>query len=155
MSECGWRDGSTGCARRGPRRRWPAPGGEQQLGTDPRLERIVGRRDPPRCRRDSGSRRRARRELHRDPLPGAGPLGRPAPPTRPAALQGAAHRGCERPTRYLPSGADHLVGGDWWDLLDLGQDSFAFAVGDISGHGIDAAALMGQARAAVCTAARA
>lgn len=63
--------------------------------------------------------------------------------------------GVSAATRYLPSGADHLVGGDWWDLLDLGQDSFAFAVGDISGHGIDAAALMGQARAAVCTAARA
>jgi serine phosphatase RsbU (regulator of sigma subunit)/catechol 2,3-dioxygenase-like lactoylglutathione lyase family enzyme len=39
------------------------------------------------------------------------------------------------------------VGGDYYDFLDLGQEQFAFVVGDISGKGIAAALLMANLQA--------
>ena len=48
-------------------------------------------------------------------------------------------------TQYRP-GRDGLdVGGDWFDVLDLG-DRVGFAVGDVCGHGLTAAAHMGELR---------
>jgi sigma-B regulation protein RsbU (phosphoserine phosphatase) len=49
---------------------------------------------------------------------------------------------------YKPSeGAD--VGGDWYDAFWLGEDSIGVVVGDVVGHGIAAAATMGQLRSAI------
>ena len=51
--------------------------------------------------------------------------------------------------RYLPAEADTRVGGDWYDVIVLEEGSVAIAIGDVSGHGIRAAALMGQLRNAL------
>ena len=49
-------------------------------------------------------------------------------------------------SRYL-AGADGVeVGGDWFSLIDIDERHFAFAVGDVSGKGIDAAAIMARLR---------
>ncbi len=48
--------------------------------------------------------------------------------------------------RYHP-GRDGLdVGGDWYDVIDLGDGRVGLAVGDVCGHGLRAAAHMGQFR---------
>ena len=49
--------------------------------------------------------------------------------------------------RYMPGGAD--VGGDWYDAIPLEGDRLGAAMGDVVGHGIGAAALMGQLRHAM------
>jgi anti-sigma regulatory factor (Ser/Thr protein kinase)/putative methionine-R-sulfoxide reductase with GAF domain len=46
--------------------------------------------------------------------------------------------------RYLP--ARDEVGGDWYDVLDLPDGRVGVAIGDVAGHGVRAAALMGQLR---------
>ena len=51
--------------------------------------------------------------------------------------------------RYLPAEADTRVGGDWYDVIVLESGRVAIAIGDVSGHGIRAAALMGQLRNAL------
>lgn len=38
------------------------------------------------------------------------------------------------------------IGGDWYSVVEAGGDEFAFVVGDVSGHGIDAVAEMARAR---------
>lgn len=38
------------------------------------------------------------------------------------------------------------IGGDWYGLIDLDQSHFAFIVGDVSGRGVDAVAVMAAAR---------
>lgn len=50
---------------------------------------------------------------------------------------------------YLPAMADERVGGDWYDAFSLpGPDaSLLVSVGDITGHDIAAATVMGQVRA--------
>jgi serine phosphatase RsbU (regulator of sigma subunit) len=52
-------------------------------------------------------------------------------------------------TRYLRSGRRGGVGGDWYDAIPLPGDRVALVVGDVVGHGISAAATMGQLRTAV------
>jgi PAS domain S-box-containing protein len=49
--------------------------------------------------------------------------------------------------RYLPGGAD--VGGDWYDAIALEGGGVGLAMGDVVGHGIEAAAMMGELRNAV------
>jgi len=46
--------------------------------------------------------------------------------------------------RYSPGGAD--VGGDWYDAIELGGGGVGVAMGDVVGHGIEAASLMGELR---------
>lgn len=41
--------------------------------------------------------------------------------------------------RYRPAEEDHLVGGDWYDAVTLPSQQVLLAVGDIAGHGIQAA----------------
>jgi len=50
--------------------------------------------------------------------------------------------------RYLPATRGVHVGGDWYDVVDRPDGTVAFAVGDIAGHGLQAAAAMGQVRSA-------
>lgn len=47
--------------------------------------------------------------------------------------------------RYLPSETAR-IGGDWYDLLPLPDAAVGLAVGDVMGHGVNAAAAMGQLR---------
>jgi PAS domain S-box-containing protein len=48
---------------------------------------------------------------------------------------------------YMPGGAD--VGGDWYDAIPLEGGRVGVAMGDVVGHGIGAASLMGQLRHAM------
>ncbi|WP_424210773.1 SpoIIE family protein phosphatase [Streptomyces sp. BI20] len=55
--------------------------------------------------------------------------------------------------RYLPA-SDHDVGGDWFDVIALPEGRTGLVIGDVMGHGVHAAAVMGQLRTAVRTLAR-
>ncbi|AVH60546.1 MULTISPECIES: SpoIIE family protein phosphatase [Streptomyces] len=50
--------------------------------------------------------------------------------------------------RYLPGTLGMDVGGDWYDVVEAG-DGLALVIGDVQGHGVQAAATMGQLRSAV------
>ncbi|MCX4437624.1 MULTISPECIES: SpoIIE family protein phosphatase [Streptomyces] len=54
-------------------------------------------------------------------------------------------------SRYVPADMDHGVGGDWFDVIKLSGARVALVVGDVVGHGINAAATMGRLRTAVRT----
>nr|WP_245245138.1 SpoIIE family protein phosphatase [Streptomyces palmae] len=55
-------------------------------------------------------------------------------------------------SRYLPAaGVQGGVGGDWFDVIPLSGARVALVVGDVVGHGINAAATMGRLRTAVRT----
>jgi anti-sigma regulatory factor (Ser/Thr protein kinase)/putative methionine-R-sulfoxide reductase with GAF domain len=53
--------------------------------------------------------------------------------------------GIDTAARYLP--ARDEVGGDWYDVIDLPGGQVGLAIGDVAGHGLRAASLMGQLRA--------
>ncbi|MET9792691.1 PP2C family protein-serine/threonine phosphatase [Streptomyces canus] len=57
--------------------------------------------------------------------------------------------------RYLPATASLNVCGDWYDVVDLPPDRYAVAVGDVVGHGLPAAAVMGMLRSALSAVTRA
>ena len=66
---------------------------------------------------------------------------------QPAAGAAAADAtGIELAARYLPAGAGAAIGGDWYDALELDDGRVAVVVGDVVGHGLRAAATMGQLR---------
>lgn len=71
--------------------------------------------------------------LKRSMLPG-----RPKPPA-----------GIEIAHRYRPASDVHEVGGDWYDVATLAPGRGAIVIGDVMGHGIQAAAIMGQMRTTV------
>ncbi|WP_329025241.1 SpoIIE family protein phosphatase [Streptomyces sp. NBC_00690] len=54
-------------------------------------------------------------------------------------------------SRYLPAGGQAGVGGDWFDIIPLSGARVGLVVGDVVGHGIQAAATMGRLRGAVRT----
>jgi stage II sporulation SpoE-like protein/GAF domain-containing protein len=66
----------------------------------------------------------------------------PGQPDIPAGIE-VAHS-------YLPVG-DHVVGGDWHDIVPLPDGRAALIVGDAMGHGPEAAAVMVQLRTAAHT----
>lgn len=51
--------------------------------------------------------------------------------------------------RYIPASADAVVGGDWYDIVPLPDGRIGVSIGDVAGHGIQAAAAMGQIRTAL------
>ncbi|MEV6578146.1 SpoIIE family protein phosphatase [Streptomyces sp. NPDC051582] len=51
--------------------------------------------------------------------------------------------------RYVPTGGGLEVGGDWYDMIPLPAGRFALVIGDVQGHDVRAAGLMGQLRIAV------
>ncbi|MEV6313780.1 SpoIIE family protein phosphatase [Streptomyces sp. NPDC051776] len=61
--------------------------------------------------------------------------------------------GLDLTARYLPASA-HEVGGDWFDVIALPDGRTGLVIGDVMGHGIHAAAVMGQLRTALRTLAR-
>jgi anti-sigma regulatory factor (Ser/Thr protein kinase) len=50
--------------------------------------------------------------------------------------------------RYLPGGRAE-VGGDWYDVVPLARGQLGVVIGDVAGHGVRAAAVMGQLRNAL------
>jgi serine phosphatase RsbU (regulator of sigma subunit) len=57
--------------------------------------------------------------------------------------------GLKAAVRYLPATADALVGGDWYHAAALRDGSVLLAVGDVAGHGTQAATTMAQLRHAL------
>ncbi|MDQ0938611.1 serine phosphatase RsbU (regulator of sigma subunit) [Streptomyces sp. V1I1] len=57
--------------------------------------------------------------------------------------------------RYLPASGSLNVCGDWYDVVDLPPDRYSIAIGDVVGHGLQAAAVMGMLRSALSAAIRA
>ncbi|MFE6620692.1 SpoIIE family protein phosphatase [Streptomyces sp. NPDC008086] len=51
--------------------------------------------------------------------------------------------------RYVPTGGGLQVGGDWYDMIPLPNGRFALVIGDVQGHDVRAAGLMGQLRIAL------
>ncbi|MEH0635008.1 SpoIIE family protein phosphatase [Streptomyces bottropensis] len=51
--------------------------------------------------------------------------------------------------RYVPTGGGLQVGGDWYDMIALPNSRFALVIGDVQGHDVRAAGLMGQLRIAL------
>ncbi|HEX6935950.1 MAG TPA: SpoIIE family protein phosphatase [Actinomycetes bacterium] len=51
--------------------------------------------------------------------------------------------------RYLPATDGMGVGGDWYDLLELPGERVGLVIGDVQGHNMRAAAVMGQLRNAL------
>lgn len=58
------------------------------------------------------------------------------------------HPRLQTASRYLPGDGSLHVGGDWHETLPLPDGRVVVAVGDIVGHGLEAAATMGQVRTA-------
>ncbi|MDT9688993.1 SpoIIE family protein phosphatase [Streptomyces sp. P9(2023)] len=57
--------------------------------------------------------------------------------------------GLDVAARYLPATRGMDIGGDFYDLIRLGDNAAAAVIGDVQGHNVDAAALMGQVRTGV------
>ncbi|MGX1885949.1 SpoIIE family protein phosphatase [Streptomyces sp. NPDC055287] len=57
--------------------------------------------------------------------------------------------GLQTTARYLPATRGMDVGGDFYDLVRLDDTTAAAVIGDVQGHSVTAAALMGQVRTAV------
>ncbi|MEU2389429.1 SpoIIE family protein phosphatase [Streptomyces sp. NPDC007369] len=57
--------------------------------------------------------------------------------------------GMQIAARYVPTGGGLQVGGDWYDVIPLPSGRFALVIGDVQGHDVRAAGLMGQLRIAV------
>ncbi len=58
-------------------------------------------------------------------------------------------QGVETVGRYLPGTQGMDVGGDWYDVVETARGELALVIGDVQGHGVAAAATMGQLRSAV------
>lgn len=54
---------------------------------------------------------------------------------------------------YLPALRHSLVGGDWYDAFELPHGRVMITIGDVAGHGIEAAVTMSRARQAIIAAA--
>lgn len=57
--------------------------------------------------------------------------------------------GLDVAARYLPAGHGTGIGGDFYDLIRLDDTTAAATIGDVQGHNVQAATLMGQVRTAV------
>lgn len=61
--------------------------------------------------------------------------------------------GAEFYAAYRPASDEAEVGGDWFDAFALSNGRIAVSVGDVAGHGLEAAVIMGEVRQAIRTAA--
>jgi hypothetical protein len=57
--------------------------------------------------------------------------------------------GLEVVARYLPAATGSKIGGDWFDVIPMPSGGTAFVIGDVVGHGVTAATIMGQIRTAI------
>ncbi|CAL9635245.1 hypothetical protein SUDANB96_06222 [Streptomyces sp. enrichment culture] len=67
------------------------------------------------------------------------------PPSLPALA------GVRLASRYLPASRTAEVGGDWYDAIPLPGNRVALVIGDVMGHSLTSAAIMGQLRTVVQT----
>ncbi|MFF3325745.1 PP2C family protein-serine/threonine phosphatase [Streptomyces sp. NPDC002889] len=65
------------------------------------------------------------------------------------AEPGRPHANLEVATRYLPCGNSTLVGGDWFEVVRLHFGRTLLVMGDVMGHGLDAAVDMNAYRSAL------
>ena len=56
--------------------------------------------------------------------------------------------GLQLGAEYLPAEARYGIGGDWYDAIPLADGRMMLIVGDVAGHGLEAAISMGQVRSA-------
>ncbi|MFD8593369.1 SpoIIE family protein phosphatase [Kitasatospora sp. NPDC059646] len=62
------------------------------------------------------------------------------------AEPGSPHPNLELASRYLPSGTASVVGGDWFETVRLPFGRTLLAMGDVMGHGVEAAVDMSNYR---------
>ncbi|MGW2743952.1 amino acid permease [Streptomyces sp. NPDC001450] len=65
-----------------------------------------------------------------------------------------SHAALDSASRYQPADSGSGVGGDWYDVIPLSGSRVGLVVGDVLGHGLRAAATMGQLRTGVRVLAR-
>ena len=54
---------------------------------------------------------------------------------------------------YMTAGHEALIGGDWYDAFELADGRLVISIGDVIGHGLDAAVTAGRIRQAILAAA--
>jgi serine phosphatase RsbU (regulator of sigma subunit)/CHASE3 domain sensor protein len=54
--------------------------------------------------------------------------------------------GIEFSARYAPATDEARVGGDWYDAFEIAEGRVLFVIGDIAGHGLEAAVAMSRVR---------
>lgn len=54
---------------------------------------------------------------------------------------------------YVPAAEEAKVGGDWYDAFEIGEHRILFVIGDIAGHGLEAAVAMSRIRSEMLSAA--
>jgi PAS domain S-box-containing protein len=64
-----------------------------------------------------------------------------------------SERGLRFHAAYRPNAEEANVGGDWYDAFRLPSGRIAISIGDVGGHGLDAAITMGRVREMIRTAA--
>jgi serine phosphatase RsbU (regulator of sigma subunit)/CHASE3 domain sensor protein/anti-sigma regulatory factor (Ser/Thr protein kinase) len=57
-------------------------------------------------------------------------------------------------TAYVPAASDAEIGGDWYDVFQVSARTVGISIGDVAGHGLRAATIMGSVRQSIRTAAR-
>jgi PAS domain S-box-containing protein len=55
----------------------------------------------------------------------------------------------ELAARYVPGSEELVIGGDWYDVVALPTGEVVLAIGDVVGHGVPAAVMMGKIRHAL------
>jgi phosphoserine phosphatase RsbU/P len=56
--------------------------------------------------------------------------------------------GVDLGARYV-AGSQYGIGGDWYDVFTVADDSIGITIGDVMGHGLHAATVMGRVRSAL------
>jgi serine phosphatase RsbU (regulator of sigma subunit) len=57
--------------------------------------------------------------------------------------------GAQIAVRYIPGASGVDIGGDWYDVIELGERRFFFVVGDVSGRGVAAGSTMAELHFAI------
>ncbi len=60
-----------------------------------------------------------------------------------------SHERVELSYAYRPAERESLVGGDWYDAFMISDGRLAISIGDVGGHGLEAAVAMNEARQAL------
>jgi serine phosphatase RsbU (regulator of sigma subunit) len=69
----------------------------------------------------------------------------------PAALPQRLGLRCD--ALYIPAEREALIGGDWYDAFELPDGRIVFSIGDVAGHGLDAAVAGARLRRSIFAAA--
>ena len=147
-----------------PEADWLASCPDSTLRTDVCLAIAQDQAGPAACRPGRGAGRRARGRGDADPAP-ARAVGRPGrrgpallrrgAPRRPdAAAQlpaavAAGAAGLAMAVRYIPASDQAEIGGDFYEALARPDGTVLIAIGDVQGHSLHAATVMGELRHAL------